>query len=631
MRLRLMVVVAIVLMAGALGVKLRAVVNMSTIVNSKHDFRPTSTAPIRASSVSASSSTNGPCEYCHTPHHAPSGAYLLNTAPTNQQFSTYSSTTMQATVTQIQPQDASKLCLTCHDGTVALSDVITPGGFGAVQGSSPALAPTSSSNLASMHGYSDDHPFGFVPVQGAEIQNPPPGDKVHLDGSGKVQCTSCHEPHQEFIDSTQGNFLVKSNSDSAICLTCHQKQGWNLSAHRLPPDPVEDLKYTSAEGAHTGYIGVSRNGCESCHQPHSPQTGERLLKRPEENTCFQCHDGTVVRLNLKNELVSKAYRHPVMVTPSMHDDSESPMSARFPMPERAASTPRHAECADCHNPHYAQATPHGSIAQPPAVTPPLLGVKGESLGNGYLPQSMNEYEICFKCHADSANKPQSFDTSAAGIGYGRNPKRQGDVSNPNAFNARVEFTTGASYHPVTRPRNASVPSLRPYVLDGAGTSITTRPLSAGSLIYCTDCHNNDSGRNLGAAGSGPTGPHGSNIPHLLERQNMLEPVPGVAGLATAGVPYSIANYGLCDKCHDVQGSILRDLSFKNHSQHVVNDGAACATCHAAHAAPSPALINFDLSIVGPNSQGQVSFINTGPGHGTCNLMCHGTDHVNVSY
>jgi len=114
------------------------------------------------------------------------------------------------------------------------------------------------------------------------------------------------------------------------------------------------------------------------------------------------------------------------------------------------------------------------------------------------------------------------------------------------------------------------------------------------------------------------------------KQSTLEPVPGKPGGASPGVTYSLTSYALCDKCHDVQGSILRDISFK-HSEHVQSEGSACSTCHDPHAAPWPALVNFDLSIVGPNSTGQLSYINSGPGHGTCNLMCHVHDHVNASY
>jgi predicted CXXCH cytochrome family protein len=618
-------VLLVLAMAATTGVKLRAAKGKSFIVNTKHDFRITSSAPIH------SVSKQDVCMFCHTPHNAAAGPMIWNQKLSERSFPKYSSSTLQATITPIGPQDSSKLCLSCHDGTIALGDTENDGLIQFVQGSSYTLPPSSPSNLAGAgEGFADDHPFGFVPKRTADIHNPPPGDAVHLDPNGKIQCTSCHDPHQESIDSNIDKFLVKSNDSSAICQSCHQTPGWMTSAHSRPPDMAEDLRYTRTQGAHTGYLGVSRNGCESCHRPHSAQIAQRLLKLPEENVCYQCHDGAVTNVNIRNEFV-KMYRHPVQTVSGIHDASESPTSALYPLPETSPGTIRHAECMDCHNAHYS----NNVVGQPPLVSGALLGVKGQSQANSFIPVANNEYEICFKCHGDSANKPQTIDNGTGGTGFGRNPQRQFNVGNPNRNNTRMELTFGASYHPVVRPGNLSsgpggqVPSLRPAPISPGGTPLPNRTLSSSSYIFCTDCHNNDTGRNLGIGTNGAAGPHASNIPHLLERQSMLEPPPAMPGKSTSGVAYTPANYELCDKCHDVQGSIMQDRSFK-HREHI-QAGAACSTCHDPHASSSPMLINFDLSIVESNSAGQLSYVQTGVGHGTCNLMCHGNDHKNVRF
>jgi len=624
MRWRIILLIALAAVAGSVA-RLSAARSKSFIVNTKHDFRASSTATIHATSK------QDVCIFCHTPHNAASGPMIWNQKLSQREFPTYNSSTLQSTITPIGPADSSKLCLSCHDGTIALGDTQNDGLIQFIQGASYTLPPSSPSNLVGTgEGFADDHPFGFVPKRTAEIHTPPPGDAVHLDTNGKVQCTSCHDPHQESIDPIAEKFLVKSNDASAICESCHQEQGWMSSAHFRPPDLAEDMRYTKAQGAHTGYIGVAENGCESCHRPHSAQVAQRLLKLPEENTCYQCHDGSVTNINVKNEFV-KTYRHPVQVS-GIHDASESPTNALYPMPETSPGTIRHAQCVDCHNAHYA----NGTGAQPPLVSGALLGVKAQSSANSFLPVANNEYEVCFKCHGDSANKPQTTDTGTGGIGFGRNPQRQFDLGNPNRSNTRIEFALGASYHPVVRMGNLSsgpggqVPSLRPAPISPGGAPLPNRTLSSFSSIYCTDCHNSDTGRNLGIGSNGAAGPHASNIPHLLERESMLEPPPAIPGKSTAGVAYTLTNYGLCDKCHDVQGSIMRDRSF-THLEHVQQSGAACSTCHDPHASSSPMLINFDLSIVAPNSVGQLSYVQTGVGHGTCNLMCHGNDHKNVRF
>jgi len=596
----------------------------SSIINSKHDFRAASSAQVR------SISSQDACIFCHTPHNSSPGTYLWNQKLSAHDFPAYNSSTLQSTVTGISPQDVSKLCLSCHDGTIALGDTVNDGAIAFVQGANYTLPASSASNLAGDQSFANDHPFGFAPRAGAEIVNPPASDPVRLDRSGKLQCTACHDPHREDADPTVRKFLVKANQASALCVTCHQKAGWETSAHNAPPDPVADGRYTSLQGAHTGYVGIRNNGCESCHRPHGAQIGPRLVKQLEENVCFQCHDGTVASRNIKAEFLDKTYKHPVLLTPSGHDPAEGPPSSAHPLPETSVGVARHAECEDCHNPHKATTT----TAQPPLISGPLTGVKGDSSSNSFLPQATNEYEVCFKCHGDSANKPQPLDNGSAGIGFGRNPQRQFDAGNLNAYNTRIEFTMSMSFHPVTQARNLSqteVPSLRPNAVTPAGAPISGRPLSGASLVYCSDCHNNDSGRNLGTSGASPSGPHGSNLPHILERSNTLEPPSTTPGGSSSGVTYSSSSYALCDKCHDVQNSVLADRSFGKHRMHVVDQRTACSTCHDPHASQSPMLLNFDRSIVAPNSSGVLLFTRTSPGHGTCSLRCHGADHNNLSY
>jgi predicted CXXCH cytochrome family protein len=603
-------------------------IDKAAVVNSRHDFRVTSSATIKASAmVNAGEQL---CVFCHTPHNSNPGTELWNQTMGSVPFATYTSTTLQSTIGPVSAQDPSKLCLSCHDGTIALGDTVENGQIPFQQGFAYSLPPTNPSNLAGAGtGFSDDHPFAFAPnLANPEMKAPPTGDPIKLI-VGKVQCTTCHDPHDENQDQTMGMFLVKSNRASAVCITCHAKSGWTGSAHQSPPDPVQDAKYTSLQGAHTGYTGVANNACESCHKPHTPQVGQRLLKLPEENTCFQCHDGSVTTLNVKSEF-GKQYKHPVLVTPSVHDESENPNSPQFPLPEIAPGTPRHAECADCHNGHESQAIPQGYSPLAPKVTPPLLGVRGQSSANTFLPRSVNEYEICFKCHADSGNKPQYTDTGTAGIGFGRNPKRQFDVNNPTAYNTRLEFTTGTSSHPVVSQGMvpiAEVPSLRANMVSANGNIIISRPLTANSQIYCTDCHNNDTGMQTVDGGTGPAGPHGSNYPHLLERPLTLEPVPGTPGGASSGLGgYTPNNFKLCDKCHDLNIVMGGTSTFPLHAEHM-QQGASCSTCHSSHSSSAAMLVNFDTTIVG----GTAIYTRTAPGHGTCTLTCHGEAHTAFSY
>jgi predicted CXXCH cytochrome family protein len=601
----------------------------SRIVNTKHDFSLTSSTEIRAGSVDES------CLFCHTPHMASPNVPLWNHTSSSAEFAVYQSSTIDANVSQPSISDSSKLCLSCHDGTIALGDTVSNGDVQFLQGSDYRLGSGSEANIAQGAGYANDHPFAMSPVNGSELRVPHSNDAVRLDGSGKVQCTSCHDPHVQNNDTVTRKFLVMSNARSALCMTCHAPTGWEASSHRQPADASNDARYTSAQGAHTGYTGVANNGCESCHRPHSAQVAERLLKYAEENTCFKCHNGSVAESgkNLQADLQNKVYRHPISTTPSVHDASEGPLSSAHRLPETSPGAERHAECADCHNPHAS----NPSLAVPPSVKGSLAGVSGVTAGGAGVAVSQFEYQVCLKCHGDSANKPQVLD-DGAGAGFGRNPRRQSDVGNPGRFNARLEFTSTVSAHPVVLARGLTtgtggeVPSLRAAPIGVTGAPLPGRTLSANSLVYCTDCHNSDTGANRGA-GAGPAGPHGSSYMHLLERSYTYNTPPPTPGAPFGAVPYSTSAYALCDKCHDVGGSIVQNQSFAFHGKHVVEAGTSCSTCHDSHGvngtseSDGSSLMNFDLSMVGPDARtGLIRYRKLGFRRGECYLTCHGVSH-----
>ena len=183
-----------------------------TIVGSAHDF-----------SDDSWNTTGQICLVCHTPHNADvsvSNAPLWNHETTVATFTTYSSATMDATTGQ--PDASSKLCLSCHDGTVAVDN------FGDQTGGTHFLTGNSliGTNL------SDDHPISFVydaalaSLDGGLFD--PTTTNSGLGGTigedlligEQVQCASCHDVHN---GSGVAKLLRKSNNASALCLTCHNK------------------------------------------------------------------------------------------------------------------------------------------------------------------------------------------------------------------------------------------------------------------------------------------------------------------------------------------------------------------------------------------------------------------------
>ena len=162
------------------------------------------------------------CIFCHTPHNADvtvTNSPLWNHEVTAATFTLYTTPTMDATTGQ--PDGASKLCLSCHDGTVAIDNYggITTG-TDFITG--PALVGTDLSN---------DHPVTFTYDDALAITDGGLHDPLTtisgLGGtidedllfSGSLECASCHDVH----DNTINKFLRLSNNLSALCLTCHNK------------------------------------------------------------------------------------------------------------------------------------------------------------------------------------------------------------------------------------------------------------------------------------------------------------------------------------------------------------------------------------------------------------------------
>ncbi len=71
------------------------------------------------------------CVFCHTPHGAENlpGAPLWNRATSGATYTPYTSTSINATDITATPGGSSKLCLSCHDGTLAIGAVNVANGL----------------------------------------------------------------------------------------------------------------------------------------------------------------------------------------------------------------------------------------------------------------------------------------------------------------------------------------------------------------------------------------------------------------------------------------------------------------------------------------------------------------------
>ena len=186
-----------------------------TILNTKHDF---STSGWSGGEI---------CVACHTPHNSATvaDAPLWNHDLSTQTYALYNSPTLNATVSQ--PGGTSKLCLSCHDGTVAYDNTA----LGTKMSGTSAIGSdgltndhpisfTFDTNLATADGALHDPAATTVTIgTGTDTKTGTIND-IMLSG-GELQCASCHDVHNKFTDGAK--LLRVSNAGSALCLTCHNK------------------------------------------------------------------------------------------------------------------------------------------------------------------------------------------------------------------------------------------------------------------------------------------------------------------------------------------------------------------------------------------------------------------------
>ena len=158
------------------------------------------------------------CIPCHAPHKGTvvPGAPLWNHKTTVATYDLYSSPTFNGSSTITQPTGVSKLCLSCHDGTVAID------AFGTVNGTTMIGV---SKVIPGLVGLKNDHPVSFVydaALASADggLVNPTTGDLAQWVPQGRFECSSCHDVHNK---NGITKLLRMANNGSALCLKCHTK------------------------------------------------------------------------------------------------------------------------------------------------------------------------------------------------------------------------------------------------------------------------------------------------------------------------------------------------------------------------------------------------------------------------
>jgi hypothetical protein len=288
------------LMAGAAVVTLGNLATdaeAASITNTKHNLGSSGT--VVGQNKVTGGATGEVCVFCHTPHGSDTSAPVplwnkkLPTTTTYTTYASLNSSTMDAafatdgTSGTAAIGSVSVACLSCHDGTQAMDNMInapgsggydsTGGGANGQQGAtwnwSGSTVVTSNGILTTASGSAsligvdlkNDHPIGIQYCGGWNGSACTDGDFVTPQSTGSgataqywvdtggagtrqktdmilytrsfganaaglaagyygsVECASCHDPHAEAKATNQVSFLRVSQTGSGVCLACHVK------------------------------------------------------------------------------------------------------------------------------------------------------------------------------------------------------------------------------------------------------------------------------------------------------------------------------------------------------------------------------------------------------------------------
>lgn len=213
------------LLIAMLFVFAMAQMSFGQIVGTAHDFQDAAGFNLDAWNTAV---TNRICGPCHTPHNAilPANAPLwshLETVAAHTPYPGSPAGTMDAIVNA--PSGISLVCLSCHDGTVALDNFIPVNGVTTPLVGSAMLGIDLSNDHPISFTYNDalatlDGELFFPLTDLTEIGGTIENDYLFgTSGSMTLECASCHDPH-----GTGNPVLMRTlNTASELCLDCHNK------------------------------------------------------------------------------------------------------------------------------------------------------------------------------------------------------------------------------------------------------------------------------------------------------------------------------------------------------------------------------------------------------------------------
>jgi hypothetical protein len=241
-------------------------------LDNKHNLSNQSNNTIKAQPLSTDG-TDQICIFCHTPHSAtPDSPLWSRPDPATNIFPIYGNPLVigggldaltggvsgqtsrsQYNTAALYPNGASRMCLSCHDGVTAIG-LLNDGTTINMSGGATNLVGYNSTSPAIIN-LSTSHPISFIydgdvladllgftgPGYDAGSYVLPDGTvDTPLDGQSRMQCTTCHDPHDDTRDAIGLPFWRQTTGTpyDDVCNACHRAASFDpglpAGDHQIP-------------------------------------------------------------------------------------------------------------------------------------------------------------------------------------------------------------------------------------------------------------------------------------------------------------------------------------------------------------------------------------------------------------
>lgn len=656
----------------------------ANIRNTKHNFSSTSTNPVRATGntgrvdgAAAQVGGNEVCVFCHAPHGAVAldaagnavGAPLWNRRVKDTTYTPYKSTSLDADPVAGdtgQPGASSKVCLSCHDGTVAIGNVgVTagtdksvsgPGGSDTgveipFQGTDNATSgfggtmPAGSNTVAT--GFGTDS--GFTRRLGVDLSNDHPISvsftKALADADGELRV-----PSNDSFQSVAGQSLAQGSNR-------YTRQSFTVAVANRGNGHRPLLPLYKESGGSTGQVA-----CASCHDPHladdtwgSSATNKFLranrFQRTAPNKIDNLETSSGAQFDADRDIIclachSKAYD--VWGKSAHADDTLTSGVAYKNGPAALREFPTgikvwQASCLNCHDPHtnpnakrlLREGSDQGYTSY--TISGQTTWVKKGAATDGSAIE-----ETCLMCHRPYNDARQILDLANSSIV----PDVYTDFTSsssyrmPIASNDQYIGSEGHSIGNMTTTGKATALAGKDFAESPENLGSASGNFSAATSrrhAECTDCHNPHriTRGNHATATNGQTdirGTAGGNaVSNVLKGGYGVEPIYGTSSTAFGKIPT-----GFEKRCGSGRGTRYQGTG--------ANDGCTgdlqyeyqiCFKCHSNFAyndvdGPSTAQYNYagrpTIGGTGLTPAGDSRF--AGDGNGDANVWPAGSRYTN---